>query len=137
MISYTSVGAETKYGFRHLNNSPAIVVQQPLFQYTQKNKDIVAFQITPYVLDSFKTTGTFNVAQFLSGLSTVISSVSPGTTTPGTTPQNPGGSYQIMDPNTPQTSSAGFGWLGWVLVAAGAGYAFTQMKNKGEGSKTK
>lgn len=98
-VSFSSDGAETKYGFAHLNNNPHIVISQPVLNFTFKDKNIPAFQMTAYMqqladLHSKNKTTSFNAQQFLSGLTTVVGAFTPTSQT---------GDYPIYNnPNNPK-----------------------------------
>lgn len=144
-VQYTSAGAEAKYGFRHLNVSPAEVVNQPLKQYSFKGIDVPAFQITNYIAQLAQTYSsnketTFNAVQFLQGLTTTIAAFSP-TPSEGQTAtgqgnySSPNTDLQFSNQPQPTTQTAGFGMIGWIVLLGSVGYAFTQMKDNGTGAK--
>lgn len=74
---YSSAGAESKYGFAHLNNTPPVVVNENVYNFQLKPKTIKAFEMTPYLkqlgdLMAQNKPFAFNAAQYLSGLATVV-----------------------------------------------------------------
>ena len=93
--------------------------------YDPKPKTIPKFQITQYVADSSAAT-TFDPLLFLSGLSQVAGSFGTGngSTNPNTGTNINGGNIK------PPTQTAGFGWLGWVVMLAGLGFAINGFANE-------
>ncbi|WDO13066.1 hypothetical protein MH928_17305 [Flavobacterium sp. WW92] len=95
---------------------------------------IPAFEITPYAAENINSPASFNTAQFLQGLSNIISSVSPnnggGNQAGNGQSGNGQGTGGGIIPVDKSTSQAGFGIVGWLFVAIGVGYAFTQMKDQ-------
>lgn len=88
---------------------------------------VPAFEITPYVVQNAGNGSKIDIVQLLNGLTNVVASFKPTT--------NPDGSTYIPGQNDTynpdkKTDNAGFGVMGWVLLAAGAGLAFTQLKDK-------
>lgn len=110
--------------------SLGVTVDEPLYYYEPKAKTINAFEITPYVANISGTTTSFDPIKYLSGLLTTLASFEPASN--GNNGNNPGGG--LTDPNTggpPETKTAGFGVLGWVLLAVGVGIAvkgFSELK---------
>lgn len=132
---YSSEGAETRYGFRHLNlNTPAIV-SEPRFNYTPDlTQSIPAFNLTAYVQQQADSGQQVNVATFLDSLTTIVKTFTPEPDNPN----NPNDNYyetddsgNVIDPKNPKPQQAGFtGVVGWVVGLSVLGYAFTQMKSQ-------
>lgn len=120
VVQWSNTGAETKYGFRHLNFTPAIVISEPLAYYTPKPKAITKFELTPYVGENFDTPAKFNPLQFIQGLSTVLASFDTQgnqTTIPGNGQNNTIGGNN----GAPQPKTAGSGVIGLVIGIAALG----------------
>lgn len=99
-------------------------------------QEIKAFTFSPYLLQNAKDGNQINVLQLIQGAATIYSAVSGNPANPGTMPggtTQPGGFYDQITPGT-QPQQAGFGLLGWVLVAVGLGWAWTKMKDSGPGA---
>lgn len=112
------------------------------YNYTPKTGAIPVFVITPYVLE--KSKGGFDPAGFLKTLVTTATTV--GNVISTVTGKDSGGGLIKTDPglikgnletnfDNKKIAAAGFGIAGYVLVALGLGYVFTQMKNTGPGAK--
>ena len=99
-------------------------VSEPEIIYTAKPKDILGFEITPYVV-ALPNPTSFNPLTFIEGLSTTIASFSPPPTTqPGVI--TPGGPNTIQNPTT---QTAGFGTIGWIILGVGATLFIKGMKS--------
>lgn len=135
--TYTNVGLESQ-GWVFLE-SPGDFVQSisiPNFQLTVKNLVVVikAFEFTPPLVSVAENGGDLNIPQFLESLSTVISVFTPPSTDD---PNNSDGSeYTYEDLPETETSKAGMGIVGWLLVAGALGFAFVKMPDEKQ-SKTK
>jgi len=135
-VTYLSGGgAVPLLGVWGLDGTTSAKVEETKYNYSLKagTTQIPKFEITPYVADKLKNPSkSINLQELLSGMSTVIASFGGGSSSSGTFPDSntDSGTGYTQDEIDVVPKQAGFGVVGWVLVAAGLGYAFTQMKDK-------
>lgn len=129
-VEWSNETAPADYGFVYIYAQMLVKVQEPLFNYTPKPKQIKAFEITEEIVVANDDNVAFDPLQFISGLSTVLASFTP---TSGNNPTNPT-TGQIEDiGNGNQPTTAGGGWIGWVLGLGALGFAinhFSKMPDK-------
>lgn len=116
--------------------NPKVIFIQRTISYIPKLKTINAFELTPYFSEKAGTT-SFDPLQFLEGLTTVANSFTPDNGNGGGGTNEPNNNGNEVDPNNPNSKTAGFGVFGWVLVLAGLGIAFTKMKDQPASKTTK
>lgn len=122
------------YNFNFTYTGNPVVVSMPLFNYAVKpGVSLPKFEITQAVINSAGS--ELDVFSFIKSLVTPLVSNNSGGTIPGATD----GYYNQPGTGTVgnTTKQAGFGIVGWLLVAGALGYAFTQMPNEGEKAKQK
>ena len=163
-VSYKKVDGLKRGGFepaskfektKSFNGGTVSVTNVQGLKMKLSTRDVVKFEVTPYVASSTTST-TVDPLSLFNGLKTVIASF--GTKTTTTTPTEngpiktvydgaaPGGNLDsvkyVLDPNTGQfiaeknnVQQAGFGIVGWVLIAAGVGLAAKTVMDTQKGSK--
>jgi len=142
-LSFTSKDAEKKYGFRHLNLSNPVVIDEPLVMYLPKpTTSIPAFEITQYVTDQIKNKATIVATDYIATLDNVIKAFTPPAGSGSQNNQNQGNNGSYYEQDTPKPSNNQNGqpddkgnntvlWVVGGIAAAGIAYAvFAGMKTK-------
>lgn len=123
---------EIIYGIWGASLSETITVTESYSKLSPKQKEIRAFELNKYLVDSTKQ-NNFDINTFLQGLSTVLVSFSGNNT--GTVDEN--GQVVYDENNTPKTTNAGMGYLFGGLALTGlAVWGFSKIKDTGKGSTT-